>query len=625
MPETATALATASNMGTALPPEYHADVHRVLKATWGYDELRPLQAEAIAAELAGQDSLVVLPTGGGKSLCYQVPPLVAGRTDVVVSPLISLMKDQVDGLRANGYPAVALHSALSSNQKREAEEDLKSGRMRLLFVSPERLASSWLRGLLGRIGVSAFAIDEAHCISHWGHDFRAEYRRLGSLRNDFPSASLHAYTATATERVQQDIARQLGLTNEAIHVGRFDRHNLTYRVVHRDGVKRQVEGILKRHPGEAVIIYCISRAETERLAAHLEAAGYRAGCYHAGLTSEQRAEAQERFLKEDLDVIAATVAFGMGIDRSNVRCVVHVGLPQSIEHYQQETGRAGRDGLEAECVMLYSPADAMKWQGLFEKSSGESTSALEGLANQLRLLDEIRAFASPTQCRHKTLSEHFGQAYDTVPCGACDVCLGETDDLEDATVTAQKVLSCVARAGQRFGVGHIVDILRGSESERILHFRHHDLSTHGLLKEMPKKALMNIVYQLVEQKVLAREGDPYPVLALNENSWAVLRGERTVKIVPPRASKKSASKSDPASWEGVDRDLFDRLRALRTAIARERGVPPYVVFGDASLREMARDQPSSLEGMRAVYGVGEKKLEDYGLRFLEVIGAHRQG
>ena len=582
---------------------------------WGYDTLRPLQEQAIRAGLEQRDSLVVLPTGGGKSLCYQVPPMMTGRTDVVVSPLISLMKDQVDGLHACGYPAVALYSG-QSGALHELKDEIVDGRYRLVFVAPERLLSYGFLEFLERLPVSAFAIDEAHCISHWGHDFRREYRQLAVLKERFPEAGIHAYTATATERVRDDIIAQLGLDNPAVLVGTFDRPNLAYRVIPRTDVHKQVLQVLDRHRGEAAIVYCISRKDTEAMATRLKAAGLRAAHYHAGLSPERRRRTQDDFSGERVDVIAATVAFGMGIDRSDVRCVIHAAMPKSVEHYQQETGRAGRDGLPAECVLLYSVADAIRWESLIRKSVAEAEAPPEIADAALELLGQMRHYASILECRHKLLSEHFGQPYDKPSCEACEVCLNEIEADPEATVIAQKILSCVARVEQRFGVTQVVKILAGVNDQFVRRFRHERLSTFGLLKDCDRKALTNMVFQLIEQGVLDRTPDDRPILKLNAASWAVLRGERSVRLVRPRTVQIAAARAERESWDGVDRDLFESLRDLRRQVAAERSVPAYIIFGDASLRDMARLRPKTPAEFLEVHGVGDRKLKNFGPRFL---------
>ncbi|HBB74668.1 MAG TPA: DNA helicase RecQ, partial [Planctomycetaceae bacterium] len=475
----------------------------MLSRWWGFDTLRPLQADALRAALAGRDSLVVLPTGGGKSLCYQLPPLVDGATDVVISPLVALMKDQVDALEAIGYPAAAIHGALEASERARVRDRLVAGDLRLLFVAPERLVNTGLLDILARAGVRRFAVDEAHCISQWGHDFRPEYRQLALLRERFPHASIHAFTATATPRVRDDIATQLGLRDPAVLVGTFDRPNLVYRVVPRTDRAGQVEAILGRHRGEASIVYCISRKETERLAARLAGAGLLAQPYHAGLDATRRHRTQEAFARETIDVVVATVAFGMGIDRSDVRLVLHTALPKSLEAYQQETGRAGRDGLAAECLLLYSSADVFSWEALVRKSAAESDLDADEqetlVRSQIEHLHAMRRYAQAARCRHAALSEYFGQRYDAPTCGACDVCLGETSSLPEGTVTAQKIVSCVARVGGRFGVRHVAEVLRGARTEGVARHRHEELSTFGLLADLDQRAVENLVHQLLDQ------------------------------------------------------------------------------------------------------------------------------
>jgi ATP-dependent DNA helicase RecQ len=598
-----------------------ADILATVRRYWGYSELRPLQEQAIRAGLEQLDSLVVMPTGGGKSLCYQVPAELTRRTDIVVSPLISLMKDQVDGLRECGYPAAALYSGMAAHAVHETEEQLAAGRYRLLFVAPERLLMPRFLQLAERVGIRAFAIDEAHCISHWGHDFRPEYRRLAEIKSRFPGASVHAYTATATERVRADIAAQLRLKNPAILVGTFDRPNLVYRVVQRVDARAQTLEVLQRHRGQAAIVYCISRNDTESMAAFLQANKINAAFYHAGMEADERRRTQDEFASEAIDVVAATVAFGMGIDRSDVRCVIHAAMPKSIEHYQQETGRAGRDGLEAECVLLYSAADVLRWESLIDRSAGEAEVASQIVAASRELLDHMRRLCSGVRCRHRTLSEYFGQEYTTPNCEACDVCLNEVEGLADATVTAQKILSCVARAGERFGGEHIIDILLGANTERIRRWGHSELSTYGLMKGTDRKTLTNMLYQLIDDGLLERSTDERPVLRLNDASREVLRGNRTVQLLQPKIKVKK-TRCDEQSWDSVDTGLFEVLRSLRRKLAEERGVPAYVLFNDATLRDMARSRPGSASALLSVRGVGERKLADLGERFLEVISTY---
>ena len=593
-----------------------------LERYWGYTSFRPLQREAMDAILAGRDSVVVLPTGAGKSLCFQAPALVRPGLAVIVSPLISLMKDQVDTLVGNGAAAACYNSSLSSEAKSAVVAALRDGTTRLLYVSPERLvgdgSESFLR-LLSQCKVSFVAIDEAHCISQWGHDFRPEYRQLGQLRTLLPGIGLHAYTATATARVRKDIAAQLGLDNPVELVGSFDRPNLVYRVLARANLKRQLVEILARHRGHAGIIYCTSRREVDALAAWLRESGVRALPYHAGLADAERSRNQDAFLQEDADVIVATVAFGMGIDRSDVRFVVHAGAPQSLEHYQQESGRAGRDGLEAECVLVYSTADFMKWRLMLERN-GELTDASR------KLLRDIEKYAANVGCRHKHLVTYFGDTYTRTDCSACDFCLDELETADEPVVIARKILSCVARVGQRFGVAHVANVLCGKDSEQITARRHHELTTFGLLKEAPAAEVKGYVEQLIAHGFLRQTGDAFPVVALTERGVELLKNAaaepglvlaRQRRPTKDRAPKRSRIEAE--SWQDVDRDLFERLRAVRLSIARSRGVPPYVIFHDTTLRELARLRPKTMDALHGIRGVGARKAEDLGETFLAAI------
>ncbi len=599
------------------------EVLAVLRRFWGFESLRPLQSEAIQAGLDRRDSLVVMPTGGGKSLCYQVPPAVARRTDVVVSPLIALMKDQVDALRLSGYPAAALHSGMDQMELRDVEREIAGGRHHLIFVAPERLLTPRFLELAARLKVSSFAIDEAHCISQWGHDFRPEYRRLAELKTRFPGASIHAYTATATERVRGDIVEQLGLTDPQVLVGSFDRPNLLYRVRPKVDVNAQIGETIRRHKGEASIVYSISRKDTEQIAAYLASEGVRAAAYHAGMEADERRRTQDRFAAEEIDVVVATVAFGMGIDRSDIRCVIHAAIPKSIEAYQQETGRAGRDGLPAECVLFYSAADVMRWRNLMERSAAESATPPEVLESGKLLLEEVRRFATVVRCRHAALSGYFGETYKGASCGACDFCLGEVEGVADSTVLAQKVLSCVARVEQRFGVEHVVDVLSGASSERVRRLGHEKLSTYGLLKDVPRKTLTNLVYQLVDAGLLERTPGDRPMLKLNALSWEVMRGGRAVTLLQAKESKSKRTRIEEASWLNVDEALFESLRKLRREIAAERSVPAYVILHDATLRELASVRPTTVEALRYIRGMGERKLTDFGARVVECIKSHQ--
>jgi ATP-dependent DNA helicase RecQ len=599
------------------------DLRAVIARHWGFNTLRPLQEQAMRAALEGRDSLVVLPTGGGKSLCYQAPAVARGGTTVVVSPLIALMKDQVDGLRACGVAAAQLDSSLTDEERFIAEHDLAMGDTRLLFVSPERLVAADFQRRLQKVRIHSFAIDEAHCISHWGHDFRPEYRQLARLREVCPDASVHAYTATATEQVRRDIITQLGLRDPVVLVGSFDRPNLTYRVTARLDELRQALEVLDRHKGEAGIIYCLRRRDVDYLAEALQKKGINALGYHAGMTAEKRTAASEAFRSERCDVVVATIAFGMGIDRSNVRFVLHTAMPKSLEHYQQETGRAGRDGLEAECVLLYSGSDVVTFKSILEKSAAESEADRSYLPAALKHLDDMDRFCRGAVCRHRQIVSYFGQTYAQESCRACDLCLGDTEDVPEATVLAKKILSCVARVKESFGIGHVLSVLRGENTESIRKREHDKLTTYGLLKAHGKAELRDWVYQLIGQGLLLQQGDEYPILKLNDASWEVMRGQRSARLVQALRLKKGerpqASKAAETSWEGVDAGLFEALRGLRRTLASEKGVAPYLIFSDATLRELARARPSTPERMRMIYGVGDTKLREFGARFLEVI------
>ena len=591
----------------------------ILERHWGYHSFLPLQREAIDAVLTRRDSLTVLPTGGGKSLCYQVPALVDGDgVALVVSPLIALMKDQVDSLVQSGVPAAYLNSSLTPDQQSRVRERLRGGSYRLLYVSPERLAGSGgerFRALLAQCGLRYVAIDEAHCISQWGHDFRPEYRQLGQLRFEFPEISLHAFTATATELVRRDICEQLGLREPAVMVGDFDRPNLFYRTLRRQGLDRQLRAVIDRHKDEAGIVYCSSRKEVERIAEKLRVDGVRALPYHAGLDDGVRRRHQDAFVKEEIDVVVATVAFGMGIDRSNVRYVVHAAAPRSLEHYQQEAGRAGRDGLEAECTLFYSPADFMTWRRMLQ-SNGEFD---EGSRVQLR---DMERYATQTRCRHKALVEYFGQVFESENCDACDWCKGELEAIEEPVVVAQKILSCVLRLKQSWGIGQVIDVLRGRLTDKVRSRGHDQLSTFGLLEETPIPELRGFIEQLLDGGYLVLSGDRYPIVQVTASARPLLKGETEIALYRHKRPEKKAKKrreQTGADWEGVDRELFEKLRGLRLEIAREREVPPYVIFHDSVLRHLARELPRDRGGLLTISGVGEKKADDFGGRFLTAI------
>jgi ATP-dependent DNA helicase RecQ len=603
-----------------------ARVAEALGRVWGFDRLRPLQAEAIDLGVRGRDGLVVLPTGGGKSLCFQVPPLVDGRLRVVVSPLISLMKDQVDGLRAVGYPAAALHSAMDAQERHSVLDGLRDGLWKLLYVSPERLALDGFAERLRASDVAGFAIDEAHCISHWGHDFRPEYRQLRELRHRFPAASIQAFTATATPQVRGDVCEQLGLRDPEILVGSFDRPNLTYRMVFRERLADQVAEAIQRHDGDACIVYCISRKDTEQLAEQLGKRGIEAAAYHAGLPTARRLRLQEQFSRERLNVIVATVAFGMGIDRSDVRCVIHAAMPKSVDAFQQETGRAGRDGLASECLLLHDWSDVERWRYLSQRSVEESGGDRESREEILRIheshLQAMIGICGTPSCRRRAILAHFGQTVPPGSCGACDVCLGEVPELSDAADAAKRILSCVWRLKERFGIGQLVDVLRGRATDAVQRWGHDQLSTFGIMAGQPAARIRNLVHQLVHLGLLERTGGDRPIVRLGPGAGAVLRGEEPVRLFEPPGVVRRAAAGEEQEWDGVDRDLFERLKSLRSRLAAEAGIAAYLVFNDRTLRELAAVAPLTPAAMRGVHGVGERKLEQFGGAFLAAIADH---
>ena len=586
-------------------------IAEILKQYWGYDDFLPLQREAITCGVKGRDSVVVLPTGGGKSLCFQVPAVRLPGLAIVVSPLISLMKDQVDALTECGVAAACINSSQTQDANDDVIASIRRGDLKILYVSPERLMMNGFAGFLNQHAISLIAIDEAHCVSMWGHDFRPEYRRLGNLKTAFPGVAVHAYTATATQQVRDDIVEQLHLVNPQILVGSFDRPNLLYSVERRNDVLRQVRDVLERHKDESAIVYCIRRADVDDLSERLQNAGYRAAAYHAGLSDADRREAQNAFIKEDVDIIVATVAFGMGINKPNVRAVIHAGMPKSLEHYQQESGRAGRDGLDAECVLLYGSGDYGTWKYIIERSESESAIRIA-----LIKLGDMSAYASGVTCRHQALVSYFGQKLATDNCKACDVCFGDLEMADDALILGQKILSCVFRLDQRYGADYTANVLVGSKERRILESRHDQLTTYALLSDYPKKLVRDWIEQLVGQGYLHKGGE-YSVLTITARGWQTIRGDETPRLLKPAATARRRTADD--SWEGVDRGLFDTLRALRRRIASARSVPAYIVFGDASLRDMARRRPSSVDGFLEVSGVGQAKALQYGEEFVATI------
>jgi ATP-dependent DNA helicase RecQ len=590
-------------------------LRNVLKQYWGYDSFLPLQREAMECVLNNRDSVVVLPTGGGKSLCFQAPAMCLSGMAVVVSPLISLMKDQVDALKDCGVPSAFINSSLSPDEKRVIATDIRQGKIKLLYVAPERLVLDNFITFLKQTKISFIAVDEAHCISAWGHDFRPEYRELRALKKAFPGISIHAYTATATEHVRKDISQELSLTDPEILVGSFDRPNLVYSIIPRGNKLSQIRSVLDRHQSESGIIYCIRRVDVDDLCSALTEKGYKVLPYHAGMSDTDRKKNQEAFIKDEVDIIVATVAFGMGIDKSNVRYVIHAGMPKSLEHYQQETGRAGRDGLEAECCLFFAEKDFVTWQFILSDSE-----AMEIAMDKLKYMYN---FCINGTCRHKAILSYFGQELDKESCDACDVCLDQVELLEDSLVVSQKIISCVARLNGQYGITHIGRVLVGSNDKRIIEAGHNKLTTWGILSDKGRQAVRSWIDQLVSQGYLERTGE-FNTIEVTDKGWQVLKGQDTPRLLKlaEKAEKAEKTKIASDSWEGVDMGLFSVLRALRREKADEQGVPAFIVFSDSALRDMARRRPSTLGSFLNVSGVGQKKCETYGKDFIKVIVAY---
>ncbi len=595
----------------------------LLERYWGYDSFLPDQEAAIEAVLGRRDSLVVMPTGGGKSVIYQLPALAGTGLGLVVSPLISLMADQVYGLTTVGIPAATFNSSKSPEERRQIAADVREGRLKLLYVSPEALMahgdgdSNFLLDLLGSVSLSFVAIDEAHCISQWGHDFWPSYRKLGTLRDRFGSVPIHAFTATATPRVRADIVASLGLRDPLVLVGDFDRPNLTYRVLPRKDLLPDIAAVLERHVGEAGVIYCGTRDEVDTVSVALASKGHKALGYHAGLSPEVRKERQEAFMRGEADLMVATVAFGMGIDRSDVRFIVHAAMPPSVENYSQEAGRAGRDRLPAECVLLYSAQDLMMWKR--RKGEPHTDVEREGMAR----VHEIFRFASSLTCRHRFLVQYFGQAHSQQSCGACDVCLGERQAMPDSLPVAQMLLEGVRQVRESFGSAYVAEVLHGASTTRIKDRRHDTLGCYGSMARHETKDIRSWLDQLLAQGFLA-QGD-YAVLRLTPEGRELLESHGEVRLSSPPAKPKSTKSRSTAGGDNLvalgpqEEELFQALRAWRAGQARERNWPAYMVFSDLTLRELSRIRPSSLSELSRVKGIGELKRTEFGPPLLEFL------
>jgi ATP-dependent DNA helicase RecQ len=592
---------------------------RVLREVFGYESFRGEQRAIIAAAEAGRDTLVLMPTGGGKSLCYQIPALLRRGVGIVVSPLIALMEDQVGALRDAGVRAAFLNSTLTRVEQQRVVEDLKSGSLQLLYVAPERLMQEQTLELLARVHVSLIAIDEAHCVSQWGHDFRQDYLVLNELKRRFPGVPRMALTATATPPTRDEIVARLELDEPAIFTASFDRPNIRYHVQAKNDARRQLLRFLDNHRGEAGIVYCLARNKTEQTADWLRAEGFDALPYHAGLPAEVRAEHQRRFVAEDGVIVVATIAFGMGIDKPDVRFVAHLDLPKSVESYYQETGRAGRDGEPADAWMVYGLQDVVQLRALVDSSEAGD----EHKRRERHKLDALLGWCELTECRRLPLLAYFGERRDhPAPCGNCDNCLSPPATW-DGTEAARKLLSAIYRTGQSFGAAHVVDVLVGNTTEKVERHRHDGLSVFGIGADLAPSAWRSLIRQLVVRGRLRVDHERFGALALTDASRALLRGEETLRVredakdLAPR--RKSRAAAVPSEVADGDRELWEALRECRRKIASERNLPPYVIFHDATLKQMLAERPADRDALLRISGVGQAKLERYGEQFLEVL------
>ena len=591
-----------------------------LKAYFGFDQFLPLQEEIIDKVLANRDTLVLMPTGGGKSLCYQLPALHFKGLTLVVSPLIALMKDQVDGLRANGVPAGLLNSTLTAQESAQVQDQSKQGQLKILYIAPERLALPGFQRFLHSLEVSLIAIDEAHCISEWGHDFRPDYRNLRSLRKEFPGVPVIALTATATTQVREDILNQLGLDNPEIFISSFNRPNLTYTIQPKTEPLGSLLNLLEKHQGGSTIIYRFSRKATEETAMELSDRGFSALPYHAGLDRDLRRETQEKFIRDQVQIVVATIAFGMGIDKPDVRLVVHYDLPKTVEGYYQETGRAGRDGLPSDCVLFYSYGDRSKQEYFISQIEDD-----DERDKAHTKLDQILALCDLQTCRRAYLMEYLGEPWPKTDCGSCDICMLPREEF-DATEIAQKILSTSIRTGERFGVNYLVDVMRGANNKAVRDRSHHELTVFGICRDADSDDLKEMVRSLVTNGLLAQQGSGYPTLAVSAQGRKFLNDRESLTLTRPKRAAPVLQKTFDTSGRetAYDTRLFDELAALRLDIATEREVPAYVIFGNKALQQMAFHMPQNEQDFSNISGVGEAKLREFSAPFLKVITEYVQ-
>ncbi|MBI9099135.1 MAG: DNA helicase RecQ [Spirochaetaceae bacterium] len=585
-------------------------IDTTLKKTFGFKKFRPHQKEIISQLLEGRDVFASLPTGGGKSICYQLPALHMEGITIVLSPLVALMKDQVDGARESGIEAYCLNSSLSAADSSHVYRALENNQVKLLYISPERFAIDEFIETLKRFKVDFVAVDEAHCVSEWGHDFRPDYLSLSRIREHFPGAVIAAFTATATLKVQEDIISLLKLNNPYTVRASFNRQELYYRIVPKNGANKQISDFICKHKNQSGIVYRLSRADVEKTASYLSGKGIRALPYHAGLPTKTREKNQDLFNRDEVDVVVATIAFGMGIDKSNIRYVIHGDLPKSIEGYYQETGRAGRDGMKSECLLLYSGGDISKIHFFIDKIRDEKEKKRAS-----RNLNNMASLASVNVCRRKQILEYFDEDHEG-NCGSCDICNGEAEQV-DGTEDAQKILSAIIRTNQVFGIAHIIDIVRGADTEKIRKFGHNEIKTWGVGKEKSKSWWRSIINELIGQKHIFQDRDHYNSLKINSSGAEILYGRSPFVVL----MKKETKQEEKLSFREVDynENLFARLKEIRTELAREKGLPPYIVFSDKTLKEMSSLKPDDETAMLRVSGVGERKMEQYGYFFLKEI------